>query len=766
MKKLVIACNLLIASWSALAYEPFVVTDIRVDGLQRISTGTVFNYLPIEVGYLLDSEAVGNGMRALFKTGFFDDVQFDHEGSILVVTVSERPAVSAIDITGNKDIETEDLLNALSQIGVAEGEIFDKQDITHVEQELIHQYFSHGKYNVDIDFQINDLPRNRVDINLTITEGKAAKIKHINIIGNTVFSDDELQDGFEQATTGWLSWYRSDDQYSQEKLQGDLEVLRSYYMDRGYIDFHIESSQVSISPDKKEIFITVNIREGEVYIIEDVKLTGDFVIAEEQLRNLIIIQPGEIFSRKKAETSKEYIEGVLGNLGYAFSNIVPSPAVDKENRKVTMTFLIDPGKRVYVRRVEFRGNYKTQDEVLRREIRQMEGGWFSQGLVDRSKIRMQRIGYFAEVNVETPQVPGSDDQVDVIFNVEERNAGSFSFGLGFAQTAKLILNASLSQQNFLGTGKQIQLSVFTSSFTKRIDVGYLNPYYTVNGVSRGFNLSFSQSNLGRANVANYSSDTISFTTVYGVPITESDRVSVSLGLENQDIDTSRLQDQGFIDQLERFGNPVNTIRTQVGWSRDTRNHFFLPTRGSIQRLSAEVALPGSSVQYYKLQYSNAKYISLTRRFTFLLRGDLGFGDSYGSSEDFPFFQNFFAGGTKSVRGYRNNTLGPRLGSNQNLGNNRRRSAGGALKVVGGAEIIFPTPFVGDKGTTRSSLFFDVGNVFATANEFEYDELRAAAGVSVLWQAPVGPISISFAVPINDQEGDSTESLQFTFGGGF
>ena len=778
------------------ALDPFTVRDIRVEGLARISAGTVFANLPVEKGDRLDKDRAATAIRALFKTGFFSDVQFDRQGDILVVKVVERPAISKITITGNKDLKEEDLLKGLKEIGLSEGETFDRLALDRVTQELTRQYNNRGKYNVSIKPKVTELDRNRVEIAITVAEGKAAKIKHISVVGNQKFSEKEVREDFESNATNWLSWYKSDDQYSKEKLSGDLEKLTSFYQDRGYVDFSAESTQVTISPDKRAIYLTLNVREGEIYKLSEVKLTGDLILEESSLTPLITAKAGEIYSRKKLEESAEAITKVLANIGYAFAEVVPVPQIDREKREVGVTLLVTPGKRVYVRRVNFVGNAQTQDEVLRREMRQLEGAWFSQAAIDRSKIRLQRLGFFKKVDIDTPRVPGSDDLVDVNVKVEEQSAGAFQFGLGYSQLQGLLTSVSVSERNFLGSGNTIGVTVQNNSIYKRFDFNYFDPYFTDDGISAGYNAYYRELDQGQANVANYSTDSAGGAFSTSIPLTETNSLSLSLGIDRTKISTIDGQTpvsliQSLIDELgdrERrppcFDDPppvdiahcqfpgrlrqwvVNTWRLSVGFASDSRNKYFAPTRGGYTRIAADIALPGSRAEYYKIYAQEARYFPLNSFLTLLLSADLGYGDGYGNkTKTLPFYENFYAGGVNSVRGYRDNTLGPceKLTVNDTF----CQPLGGAFRTTGSAEIIFPTPFAkrGDD-SSQFSAFLDVGNVFKDFDTFKASELRASVGLSFKWQAPVGPIKISVAVPLRDQKDDRTETLQFAFGNAF
>jgi outer membrane protein insertion porin family len=768
----------------AQSFEPFVISDIRVDGLQRISAGTVFTYLPLELGDRVGRGEASDAIRALFRTGFFSDVRLDRQGDgILVVTVTERPAINSITLSGNKDIKSEELMKGLSGIGLSEGETFNQLQLDKVTQELTRQYNNRGKYNVSIDPTVSQLDRNRVDIKIEVKEGRAAKIRHLNLVGNATFTNEEILEEWESGTSNWLSWYRQDDQYSREKLSGDLEKLTSFYLDRGYVDFNIESSQVSISPDRRDMYITASVSEGEVYTVSDVKVSGDTIIPIEEMEKLVFIGEDQTFSRRLLEFTSDAMTNTLSNIGYAFASVNPVPTIDRENRTVSINFVVDPGKRVNVRRIVFKGNTRTSDEVLRREMRQFEGMWFSQAAIDRSKIRLQRLGFFDDVTIDTPQVPGSDDQVDVEISVTERTSGSFQFGLGYSQFSGVITTVSVQQNNFFGTGNQIGVTVQNNTFVKRMDFSYFDPYFTEDGVSVGYNLSYRELDQGDANLANFSSDSGQLRALFGLPITETDTVGLSFGIDSNSITPfAGFTPQSivdYIDALER--RTFNSWRAELSWSRNSTNAFFNPTRGTFQRVAAEVTLPGSTVEYYKLSYEFNRYWPLNRHLVLLTRADIGYGDSYGDrkvrvidfidedgepatrtvvADGLPFFENFYAGGERSIRGFETNTLGP-VGFGL-LSPTTRQPLGGSLKTIGSLEFIFPTLL--DTNTARVSAFIDYGNVFDGIDNFSSSEMRASAGVALQWQAPIGPITISWAQPLKfDRELDRVEKLQFTFG---
>ncbi|MBX3692914.1 outer membrane protein assembly factor BamA [Dokdonella sp.] len=774
---------LLLLAWlsskDALAFEAFRIADIRIDGLSRIAQGTVFTYLPVERGDTLTTERAEEAIRALYRTGFFHDVSLSRQGDILVITLQERPSISKIAIRGNKDLKEDDLRKGLKGIGLAEGETFDRLKLDSVQQELTRQYYNRGKYNVAVKTAVVNLDRNRVEVAINITEGRPAKIKHLNIVGNESFKEKAIREDFQSDTTNWTSWYSKDDQYSREKMSGDLERLSSFYLDRGYVDFAIDSTQVSISPDKRRMYVTANIVEGEVYTVNDIKLTGDLILKDADLRKQLSIHPGEMFSRKKVEQSADAITAVLSNIGYAFAQVNPVPEIDRDKREVALNFQVLPGKRVYVRRVTFKGNLHTEDEVLRREMRQLEGAWYSQAAIDRSKIRLQRLGFFKTVSIETPRVAGSDDQVDVAVTIEEQPSGSFTFGLGYSQVQGLITSIAVQQNNFFGTGDRIGVTLQRSAYLKRYNLSYFEPYLTDDGLGLGYDISHRELDAGEANIANYFTNSDSFSTYLGFPLTENDTLNTRFGISQTSINTFASTPQQFVDYVFALGNRTFHVwNVELSWAHDTRNKYWNPTRGSLQTVSFETTLPGSTVEYFKFNYRFSQYLPITERLTFLGTASIGYGGSYNGryrtvvdegqdppvtteygARGLPFFENFYAGGTSDVRGFRDNTLGP-VDETRGF----RQPLGGAFKTVATAEIIFPTPFVKESdNTTRLSWFLDVGNVFKDYSAFEASELRASTGLSFQWRAPVGPIVISLARPLRKKDGDDTETIQFSFG---
>jgi outer membrane protein insertion porin family len=743
----------------AVAKDSFIVKDIRIEGLERISPGTVFNYLPIRVGDEFDASRSAEAVRALFKTGFFRDVRLEREGDVLVVIVSERETIAEITVTGNKDIGTEDLLEGLKKIGFAQGGVFDRSLLDKVEQELRRQYFSQGKYGVKIDSQVKKLGANRVAVTLAITEGRAARIKQINIVGNRAYSDKALIKKFKLTTPTLFSFFTKSDQYSKQKLSADLEALRSHYLDNGYINFNIDSTQVSITPDKSDIYITINVSEGDRYTLSEVKLAGDLIVPQQDLFPLVTTKRGMVFSRKEVTQTSTNLTERLGDEGYAFANVNAVPEIDNAKKTVALSYFIDPGKRVYVRRINFSGNIKTRDEVLRREMRQLEGAWFSTSKVNRSKVRLQRLGFFEEINAETPPITGTTDQVDVNFAVTERASGNLLLGLGFSQTQGLILNTQITQDNFLGTGNHVKFAFNNSEVNRIFALGYTNPYYTPQGISRGFDISYRETNAGRANVTRFDSRVLSGGINFGIPVTEYQFVNIGLAYEDTEIDV----DPDFVSQqvndfIEREGNQFNVLRFNTSFAYDTRNKALLPDSGVLHRVRAEAAIPGGDLRYYKLDYDTSWYYPLVEDYILALRGLVGYGNGYGGTRELPFFENFYAGGPRSVRGYEENTLGPE--------DEDGRALGGNFKVVGNAEIILPVPFLQDVKSVRVAAFVDMGNVYGKDQDIDVGQLRFSAGLSGIWLSPFGVLSVSIAQPFNKQPGDETQPFQFTFGASF
>ena len=745
-------------TYTATAAEPFVVRDIRLEGLQRISAGTVFNYLPIKVGDTVDSSRTGDALRALYKTGFFRDVRIEREGDSLVVFLHERPSIANIEFTGNKELSTEDLLESLEQEGFAQGRVFNRSTFDQVEQELRRTYFAVGKYGVKITSTITPLERNRVGIAFDISEGAVATIKQINIVGNAVYDDDDLVDLFVLETTGFWSWITSADQYSKQKLSADLETLRSYYLDSGYINFNIDSTQVSITPDKKDVYVTINITEGDQFKISEIRMAGEILVPEAELFGLVIVEHGDIFSRQKITETSANISDWLGNEGYAFANINAVPEIDNEKKEVALTFFLDPGKRVYVRRINFKGNTKTEDEVLRREMRQLEGGWISTGAIERSKERLERLGFFDDVNVETPAVPGTTDQVDVNFSVTEKSSGSLIVGAGFSQVAGVTINIGVTQDNFLGTGHRVSATFNNSDINRTFALGWLNPYLTQDGVSLSVDAFLRKTNAGNANLADYNLDELGFRLGTGIPISEFNKIDLAVTPKQTEFTAGAGASQEVQDFETETGGEYTTYTLTAGWSNDTRDNFLLPSKGSLISLVGDVTTPGSDLTFYRLTFRYQQLFDLTRLFALRFDTEIGYGDGYGDITELPLTENYFAGGIRSVRAYEANTLGPR----DSLGD----PIGGDRKLTGTVELILPLPFIRDSKAFRITTFVDAGNVYGPGQNFEFSEMRASAGVSGIWISPFGPLTISLGWPFNDQPGDDIQNFQFTLGTAF
>ena len=857
---------LLLATWLCLPLqasaqtEAFTISDIRVEGLQRISPGSVFAALPVGVGDVADTYAIRAAAKNLFATGNFDDISIGRDGSVLVVTVAERPSISEITIDGNKAIETEALLDGLKGAGLSVGNVFQRSTLEGMQLELQRQYVLQGRYDARIEAEVIPEPRNRVSIAIDVNEGTVASIKHINVVGNTIYTDEDLRDVFELKTTGWFSFFTSDDKYSKEKLTSDLEALSSYYLDRGYLEFNIDSTQIAISPGMEAVYITANVTEGERFTVSEVGLSGDLVLPESDLERFLLVREGQVYSQALVTTTEDYLTRRLGNEGYNFATVTGIPEVE-EDAKVKIKFFVDPGKRTYVRRIEFNGNLDTADDVLRREMRQMESAPASAASIEQGRVRLQRLGFFKTVDVETNEVAGHDDLIDVEYSVEEQSFGSIGGSIGYAQDAGLILGLNLQQNNFLGTGKRVGVSLNSSRYQDVISLNYTNPYFTEDGVSRGFSVFYRKTDLSEINVASYTTDTVGANMNFGYPISETQRLGFSFGVADtritagqyavQEIKASpRLEDfvEGWYESTLQAGGtyaaaevlrpiaelPITalTIPDQLGfldlngdeytnftvtgsWLQSTLNRGQLATRGVSQSVALEVSVPLSDLEFYKLTYRGEIYLPLYQEFTLHFRGELGYGGGYGDTSELPFYEHFFAGGFGSVRGYEANTLGPRStppliysssspvtqidenGNPTQVGgpsgrdfgyvvdpstgkivvqpiSTRPDPFGGNVLAEGSAELLFPMPFIKDRSSLRSALFFDIGNVFNTncrsnqvnCFDIEAGELRYSVGVGVTWLSGFGPLTFSLAKPLNASEIDEREVFQFTLGRSF
>ena len=745
---------LLLFSAPALAIEPFVVKDIRVEGIQRIEAGTVFSYLPVKVGETMNEEKAAQAIRALFGTGFFKDVSIEAEGGVLVVAVQERPSIAQIDFVGAKEFDKDILLKSLRQIGLADGRIFDRSQLDRAEQELKRQYLARGRYAVVITTTVTPLERNRVAINFNVDEGEVAKIRQISIIGAKVFSEKELLDLFVLRTPGLMTWWSKHDQYSRPKLSADLETLRSHYLDRGYLEFAIDSTQVTISPDKQDIFISISIAEGPKYTVSDIKVAGEFLIPEEEIRKLITVKAGDVFSRTRIAESTKNINDRLGNDGYAFANVNAAPDLDKVKHQAAFTFFVDPGRRVYVRRMNVSGNSKTRDEVIRREMRLIEGGWYSSEKINLSRSRIDKLGYFNEVNVETPSVTGTTDQVDVNFSVVEKPTGNILLGAGLGSGTGVTLSGSVAQQNIFGSGKYVAAQVNSSKINTIYALSYTDPYFTVDGISQGFDVYSKEIDGTRASIGRYITKTLGAGIRFGVPVSELDTISYGLAYEDTEITTFADSPLFYQNYVNTFGSTNDAIIGTVGWIRDGRDSLIYPTKGTMHRAFGEMGLPGASLEYYKINYQYQRYFPISRHYTLMINGEAGVGDGT-NGLPLPFFKNFFAGGVNSVRGYRNATLGPK---DQN-----GDPQGGSHRLLGNVELLFPFPGLQNDKSVRVGAFFDAGMV---ANSIDSDEARYSTGISLFWSSPFGPLKISLAAPLNSQPGDRKQAFQFTFGGAF
>jgi outer membrane protein insertion porin family len=779
----------------------FVVQDIRIEGLQRISEGTVFNYLPIAIGDRVDGGRIQEAMRAVFSTAFFADVEIRRDGNILIIAVAERPTIVNFEITGNKDIKTEDLLESLGGVGLKRGRILNQSVLDDVERSLTDEYFAQGKYAAVVNAEVQELPDNQVDIQIKIKEGARARIRQINIVGNTVYDDDDLLDIFQLKTPHLLSIIRQDDRYSREALQGDLESLRSHYMDRGYADFGIESSQVAISPDKQNIFITINIVEGGLYTISDVKLAGELILTEAALAPYVQVGPGQIFSQRMLTSSEELLQFRLGEEGYAFTEVEPVTKLNKETLEVEVTFYVDPKNRVYVRRVNFNGADAVNDEVFRRELRQFEGGYLSKNKVDRSRVRLQRLPYIEGVEVNTNPVPGTSDLVDVDFTIKEGLPGQFGGGLGYSDSQGVLLNANIVHTNFMGTGNRVQADMNIGDFTRVIGASYTNPYIGLNEISRTLSASYRKTTQFTSDASDLDTETMSLGVNWGYPLSEYQRVNMGFSLQSQSLtanSVSSSQQAGF--WVANNGDPeltcdpadcglgsyfivsteYKTLELNTGWSFDTRNRALFANRGTKHSLGLSATVPGSEVEFFYANYKYTQYFPMTRYFTLSLNGNVGYGEAFGDTTSLPPYKNFFAGGPNSVRGYKENSLGPLDDLNNPYGGN--------LLVTGQAELILPIP-ASWQSRSRFVLFYDIGNTFSNEDivfyeadrvtplpddfyAFDYNALRRSVGIAAQWLAPLGLFKFSYGIPLNEFDGnsvirgDQTENFQFTIGGAF
>jgi outer membrane protein insertion porin family len=803
-------CLLLLSiTFTAVAEDEFIVRDIRIEGLQRISEGTVFNYLPVNIGDSLTKGRIQEALRTVYATEFFNDVEFRRDGNTLIIAVIERPSIADFTITGNKDIKTEDLMESLAGVGLRKGRILNRSVLDDVERSLTDEYFAQGKYAASVKAEVKDLPGNMADININIKEGDRARIRQINIVGNTIYDDDKLLDIFQLRTPHWLSFIRQDDRYSREALQGDIESLRSYYMDRGYADFNIDSTQVAISPNKKDIFITINIVEGELYTVSDVKLAGDLILPESSLTPYVQVRPGQIFSQRLLTGSEELIQLRLGEEGYAFTQVEPITDLNKETREVEVTFYVDPKSRVYVRRVNFNGADAVNDEVFRREMRQFESGYLSKSKVDRSRARLQRLPYIESVEIATNPVPGTTDLVDVDFNITEGLPGQFGGGLGFSDSQGILINGNFVHTNFMGTGNRVQADINLGKYTKVIGASYTNPYVSLNEVSRTLSAAYRTSTQFTSDASDLDTTTVSAGVNWGYPLSEYQRVNIGFNFQGSQLDANSVSSSEQAFEWVRnngdssfscvpgpsctpgssaiYSTKFNTYELAAGWSYDSRNRSLFANRGSRHTLGLSATFPGSEVEYVYLNYRYVQYVPFTRYFTFAVNANVGYGEAFGDTTSVPPYKNFFAGGPNTVRGFRESSLGPLDSLNNPYGGN--------MLVAGSAEVILPIP-IKWQSRSRFTLFYDIGNTFSTESTikwydafgsagtelpndfyaFDFDMLRQSVGLAAEWLSPMGLFKFSYGLPLNEFKGgdfggvfllpDETENFQFTIGGAF
>jgi outer membrane protein insertion porin family len=763
-RSLIGAAVLALCAGQALAVNPFVVKDIRVEGIQRTEAGTVFSYLPVRVGETFNDEKSIAAIKALYATGFFKDVRLEEEKGVLVVLVEERPAIATVDFTGTKEFEKDVLVKALKEIGVGETKIFDKASVDRAEQELKRQYLSHGLYGVKITTTVTPIERNRVTVMFNVDEGEVARIKQISIVGNKTFSDKELREVLQLGTSGWFTWYTKADQYSKTKLTGDIESIKSFYLNRGYLEANVESTQVSITPDKKDIYLTINITEGEKYSVSGIKLEGEMFGREDELKELVRLRVGQTYSGDLLTLSNKLISDRMGTFGYAFANVNANPEIDRDKRQVAFTFFVDPGKRAYVRRMNIAGNTTTRDEVIRREFRQFEGSWYDGNKIKMSRDRVDRLGYFKEVTIDTPEAQGTSDQVDVNLTVTEKPTGNFLIGGSFSQAEKFTFTASIQQANFAGSGNTVGIDLNTSDYSRTIAFSHTNPYFTEDGVSQQFEVYLRTLNPPALNQGTYKVKQTGGRVSYGVPFSETDTVYFGIGVERTTIETditSPTRYQDYVRQITGIESGIGSATTNAlpltaAWQRDSRDSAITPSAGRYQRINLELDLAGDT-KYYRAIYNQEWYRPLTNKITLALRGELDYGHGIKGSP-YPVFKNFYGGGIGSVRGYLSSSLG--------VVDRNGDAVGGAKRIIGNAELQLPFPGSGTDRSLRWFGFADAGQVYSEDQKMRLNELRYSAGLGVSWISPVGPLKLSYAKPLNAKPGDRLERFQFQMGTGF
>lgn len=761
--------------------ESFVIKDIRLEGLGRLSAASVYALLPVSSGSLLTDERGADSVRALFASGQFEDVQVLRDGNDMVVRVVERPSIASIELKGNQSIGKDDLIKGLKSIGLGEGEVYKRAALDQVKLELQRQYAAQGRYGAVVTATAKPLPRNRVAVTIDIKEGDTARIKRISINGNDVFDDAELLKQLQLQSSHLLSFIYGDDKYSREKLSADLETLRSYYLDRGYLRFNVASTQVSLSPDKDQVYIDINVKEGDLYKVGDVRMAGEFPVPESELKPLLLTQPGQTYSQKIVTLTSDIINRRLGREGYLFADVQGVPELDDATKTAKLVYYINPNRVMSVRRINFTGNLKTDDQVLRREMRQFEGAQASGEKIDLSKVRLERLGFFGEVKSENVRVPGTTDQVDVNVSVVEQPSGSISASVGYSQNAGMVFGASVSQTNFLGTGNRVSIGLNRSDIRDSYNFSYLNPYYTPEGISRGFNVYLRQTKFDNLNISNYATDSIGGNISLSYPIDETETISFSAGYDITDVKIGVQPSEVVYNFDQKYGSSLNTYLGSASWQRNTLNRGVFPTAGGSQTVALEMGLPGSDVGFYKLTYNAQRYIPVMGRWVGRAFTRLGYGDGIGGGDDLPFYRNFFGGGFGSVRGYRDNSMGPKsrlLNTFTNpptlINGAVAESVGGNVQIEAGMELIFPTPFIEDNNKVRTLAFFDAGNIFDTKLQGFAGEdykpslsnMRYSVGLGLSWITPIGPLTFAIAQPLSEKEGDDTQMFQFSLGQGF
>ena len=773
---------LLLAGASGAQAQSFDVSDIRVEGLQRVSAASVFNAFPVSANERVSEEQLAAAARDLFATGLFDDVSLAREGDVLVIQVVERPTIARLQISGNDQISEEDLRNGLRESGLSEGQVLELSTLEEIQRELEGVYQSQGRYSASIDTEVEEVDEGRVQVNININEGEVAKIRQINIVGNEAFDDETLRGVFElnDRPGRFFGWFSSDE-YSREALSGDIERLRSFYLDRGYVNFDVTSTQVSIGPEKSEIFITLNVDEGAQYRVGDIRFAGDLQISENEARQLLTVKEGEIFSRGDVNASTEALRQRLGAEGFAFADIQGVPEMAGDGETVDLVIAVNPGERAYVRRIEFYGNTTTQDEVLRREMIQLEGAPASTEAITQSRQRLERLGFFSQVEVDTQPVPGEPDLLDVTYNVEEQPSGSVSASVGFSQSAGVIYGVGLSQNNFLGTGNRVNVGAQRSDTFTSVNFGFTDPYWTLDGISRGYNVFYRETDYADSDISTFSTDAYGAGINFGYPVSELSRLNFGASVEDLTVKTYFDTASEIRRYVEDQGEDAQSLKLTASWTRNNLNRGIMPTDGNYQRLSLETGVPGSDSEYYKLRARAQQLFPINddESWAFKFTGNVGYADTLGGNDPFPFYENFYAGGLGSVRGFTSNTLGQRTTPATEGG--RDRTLGGNVSVEGSAEIIFPLPFIEDQRALQTSLFLDGGNTFLTScydvlaedagrqqcnSGVDLGDLRYSAGIGLSWLTPVGPLTFSVAEPLNDESGDDTQFFQFSLGQSF